>query len=64
MFRAYVPVEAAPEQTGVVLVHGRDMVCLAECETLQALQDEIKDTWHSLGQIVITDPDGNLLVRR
>ncbi len=64
MFRAYVPLEDAPEKTASVIVHGRWMVCLAECDTLEELKDEIAEAWHSLGEIIITDPVGRLVIRR
>jgi len=62
MFRAYVPAEDDPTGSApVVVVHGRSMVCLAECSTLEELRMEIADAWES--EVVVTDPDGLIVTR-
>lgn len=64
MFRAYVPAEDAPDGVAAVVdVHGRSMVCLAECPSLEELKAEIADAWELEGQLVVTDPDGLIVTR-
>jgi hypothetical protein len=64
MYRAYVPAEDAPTgAASVVDVHGRSMVCLAECPSLEQLRDEVADAWEGAGELVIVDPDGLVVSR-
>jgi len=64
MFRAYIPAEDEPSGAApVVTVHGRSMVCLAECSTLEELRSEVADAWEGEGELVVTDPDGLIVTR-
>ena len=64
MFRAYVPAETgAGGAAPVVEVHGQAMVCLAECPSLEELKLEIADAWEGDTGLVVTDPDGLIVVR-
>ena len=64
MFRAYIPAEDAPSDgASAVDVHGRSMVCLAECPTLEELRMEIADAWEGQAGLVVTDPDGLIVSR-
>lgn len=64
MFRAYVPAEDAQNgATPVVDVHGRSMVCLAECPSLEQLKEEIADAWEGAEELIITDPEGLVVSR-
>jgi hypothetical protein len=64
MFRAYVPAEDAQSDAGAVVdVHGRSMVCLAECPSLEELRLEVADAWESEVDLLITDPDGLIVSR-
>lgn len=64
MFRAYVPAEDAPTGAApIVEVHGRSMVCLAECPSLEELRDEVADAWEGNADLIVTDPDGLVVTR-
>lgn len=64
MFRAYVPAEDASSETGAVVeIHGRSMVCLAECPSLEELRLEVADAWEGEVDLLITDPDGLIVSR-
>ncbi len=47
----------------MVEVHGQAMVCLAECPSLEELKLEIADAWEGETGLVVTDPDGLIVVR-